>query len=197
VTDPEVGDRIVGLVIPPAWDDVWISPWPNGHIQAVGTDSAGRRRYRYHDAWRVQRAREKFERILRFGWSLPPLRSVVDGDLAADGAPRTKVLSAAVRLLDLGFSESGASSPQRNTKPLAWRPCAGTTCRCATMRWSSTPAKGSIRRTVTVADPVTFRLLSQQHPGGLPRFLYRSADLRSIRRRRDDCPDSQEVGRRC
>src|ERR671915_81838 len=55
VTDPETLARIRGLVIPPAWRDVWICPWPNGHIQATGVDAAGRRQYRYHDEWRGPR----------------------------------------------------------------------------------------------------------------------------------------------
>jgi DNA topoisomerase-1 len=160
VTDPEIRDRIAGLVIPPAWENVWISPWPNGHIQAVGIDSASRRQYRYHDAWRVQRDREKFERILRFGRSLPQLRSVVDRDLAADGAPRTKVLAAAVRLLDLGFFRIGGEqyAEEHETFGVATLHRDHVSLRNHEMVFDY-PAKGSIRRTVTVADPVTFRLL--------------------------------------
>ena len=62
LTDREALARIEALVIPPAWEDVWISPLPLGHIQAVGTDAAGRRQYRYHDLWREQRDREKRRR---------------------------------------------------------------------------------------------------------------------------------------
>jgi DNA topoisomerase I len=58
VTEPGVLARIQALVLPPAWEDVWICPWPNGHIQPIGTDAAGRRQYRYHDAWREQRDRD-------------------------------------------------------------------------------------------------------------------------------------------
>jgi len=67
VTDPATLSRIKALVIPPAWEDVWICPDPDGHIQAVGTDAAGRRQYRYHDRWRELRDREKFDRMLEFG----------------------------------------------------------------------------------------------------------------------------------
>lgn len=66
VPDPAVLTRINALVIPPAWHDVWICPWPFGHIQAVGTDAAGRRQYRYHDAWRTRRDQEKFDHMLGF-----------------------------------------------------------------------------------------------------------------------------------
>lgn len=67
VKDPRTLARIRALVIPPAWEDVWICADPYGHIQAVGTDSAGRRQYRYHDLWREQRDRDKHDRVLEFG----------------------------------------------------------------------------------------------------------------------------------
>jgi DNA topoisomerase IB len=71
VKDPDVLARIRALVIPPAWEDVWICVDSRGHIQAVGTDAAGRRQYRYHDLWREQRDREKHDRVLEFGDALP------------------------------------------------------------------------------------------------------------------------------
>ena len=59
VGDQEVLERIRALGIPPAWKDVWICPYPNGHLQATGIDAAGRKQYRYHEAWRTRRdARE-------------------------------------------------------------------------------------------------------------------------------------------
>jgi DNA topoisomerase I len=64
VTEDEVLQRIADLVIPPAWNDVWVCPWPHGHLQAVGTDAAGRKQYRYHDHWRARRDLEKFENML-------------------------------------------------------------------------------------------------------------------------------------
>src|SRR5436190_7390209 len=64
VTDEATLQRIKDLVIPPAWRKVWISPHPNGHIQAVGTDAAGRRQYLYHQTWQQERAEEKFDRVL-------------------------------------------------------------------------------------------------------------------------------------
>src|SRR5207302_1293261 len=72
--DAEVLQRISELTIPPAWQEVWICPHPNGHIQAVGTDAAGRRQYRYHDHWRLQRDREKYDRVLEFAARLPDAR---------------------------------------------------------------------------------------------------------------------------
>jgi DNA topoisomerase I len=107
VTEPEVLARIKALVLPPAWQDVWICPWPNGHIQAIGTDAAGRRQYRYHDAWRVQRDRDKHDRVLVVAQRLPAARDRAFEHLALRGYPRERVLAAAFRLLDLGYLRVG------------------------------------------------------------------------------------------
>lgn len=107
IRDPDVCARINALVIPPAWTDVWICPWPNGHIQAVGTDAAGRRQYRYHDKWRTRRDAEKFDRILNFAERLPAMREQIRADLALPGLTRTRVLACAARLLDIGFFRIG------------------------------------------------------------------------------------------
>jgi DNA topoisomerase I len=66
--------RIRALAIPPAWEEVWICPYPMGHIQATGSDVAGRKQYRYHDRWRERRDREKFESMTSFARALPKLR---------------------------------------------------------------------------------------------------------------------------
>jgi DNA topoisomerase-1 len=110
VTDPDVLERIAGLVIPPAWTDVWICPHPRGHIQAVGTDDAGRRQYRSHDEWRVQRDAEKHERVLLFARRLPAARERVEEHLGRRGLTKKRVLAAAFRLLDLGFFRIGGES---------------------------------------------------------------------------------------
>ncbi len=108
VDDPEVLARIDALVLPPAWADVWICPYPNGHIQAIGTDAAGRRQYRYHDEWRRQRDRSKHESILEFARALPGARSRLSEHLDERGLTRSRVLAGAVRLLDLGFFRIGS-----------------------------------------------------------------------------------------
>src|SRR3954449_4642246 len=101
-------DRIRGLAIPPAWRDVWICPWPNGHIQATGVDAAGRRQYRYHDAWRARRDAEKHERVLEIAHQLPDVRDAVMAAISGSGLTRERVLAAAVRLLDLGAFRVGS-----------------------------------------------------------------------------------------
>jgi DNA topoisomerase-1 len=109
VDDPDVLQRIAELAIPPAWEDVWICPYPNGHLQATGTDAAGRKQYRYHDAWRQRRDREKFDDMVRFARVLPALRRRVARDLRDCATPdRRCVLAAAVRLLEVGFFRVGS-----------------------------------------------------------------------------------------
>jgi DNA topoisomerase-1 len=107
LSDREVLDRIAALAIPPAWRDVWICPWANGHIQAIGTDAAGRRQYRYHDVWRQQRDKEKFTHIIEFGRALPQLRRAVAEDLGKRGLGRQRAMALGVRLLDIGCFRVG------------------------------------------------------------------------------------------
>ena len=110
VTEPSVLKRIQELAIPPAWEDVWICPYPMGHIQATGIDAAGRKQYRYHDKWRERRDAEKFEEMIDFARALPRLRERVAKDLRKRGMPRDKVLAAAMRLLDRGFFRIGSEN---------------------------------------------------------------------------------------
>jgi DNA topoisomerase-1 len=110
VRDPVVLARIRDLAIPPAWQDVWICPFANGHIQAIGTDAAGRRQYRYHDVWRLERDRAKHERVLTFAARLPKARSIAAEHLALEGMPKERALAAAFVLLDLGFFRVGSES---------------------------------------------------------------------------------------
>src|SRR5437764_4017793 len=103
IEDPEMLERVRALAIPPAWKDVWICADPLGHLQATGVDDAGRKQYLYHARWREQRDRQKFERMLLFGESLPKLRRRVKADLRGDELTRQRVLAGAVRLLDVGM----------------------------------------------------------------------------------------------
>ena len=107
IVDEEHLERITALAIPPAWRDVWISPWPNGHIQAAGLDDAERRQYLYHQQWRVRRDRLKHDHVLDVARRLPAARRRVRADLALDGMPREKVLALAFRLLDLAYLRVG------------------------------------------------------------------------------------------
>lgn len=114
VSDPEVVERVKALVIPPAWEDVWICRSPTGHLQAVGTDAAGRRQYLYHPDWRGRQDRHKFDRLLDFARALPAARRQAAGALAGKGLGRERVLAAAFRLLDRGLFRVGGESYARD-----------------------------------------------------------------------------------
>jgi DNA topoisomerase I len=103
-------ERIKALVIPPAWEDLWICPVPNGHIQAVGVDAAGRKQYLYHPDWRAKRDQEKFERVAEVATKLPKARAAVLEHIALDGMPVERAAATAVRLLDLGYFRIGSDA---------------------------------------------------------------------------------------
>lgn len=108
VTDPEVRKRLEDLVIPPAWDDVWISPYENGHILATGIDGAGRRQYMYHPSWRDRMDKIKYDRALALAESLPAARRMVTQDLRRPEPDRRRALAAAFRMLDQGSLRVGS-----------------------------------------------------------------------------------------
>lgn len=108
VRDTETLARIEAIAIPPAWTDVWICPVDNGHIQATGTDDAGRRQYLYHPAWRERRDVEKFRRVEAFAHRLPVVRRQVTRDLRKPDLTKARVLACSIRLLDQAFFRIGS-----------------------------------------------------------------------------------------
>jgi DNA topoisomerase-1 len=107
IQDPAVLDRIRSLAIPPAWDDVWISTRPRGHLQATGRDARGRKQHSYHSRWREVRDADKFGRMARFGMVLSRLRSRMARDLRRPGLPKEKVVATVIRLLETTFLRVG------------------------------------------------------------------------------------------
>lgn len=103
-------ERVKSLAIPPAWTDVWICPHENGHLQAVGTDEAGRRQYLYHPEWRLRRDRAKFRRVIQVAEELPDARRRIAADLELEGMPLDRARAAAVRLIDLGCFRIGGDA---------------------------------------------------------------------------------------
>jgi len=116
IRDRETLGRIRSIVIPPAWTDVWICPWPNGHLQATGRDARGRKQYRYHPRYRERREGAKFERLIAFAKVLPAIREQVERDLGLPGLPRPKVLAAVIRLLELTLIRVGNDEYARLNK---------------------------------------------------------------------------------
>ena len=176
VTDPETLARIKSLVIPPAWTDVWICPYSNGHIQAVGLDARGRRQYIYHPRWRVSRDHAKFDRMVSFARALPDLRCAVEELLACgEDLSRDRVLACAVRLLDEGFFRVGSERYARENQHFG----------LATVLKSHVvlqppsgvlfdyPAKSGRRRIQSVVDPEVFGIVAclKARRGGGPELL--------------------------
>ena len=108
--------RIRALAIPPAWTDVWISPSPNGHVQATGRDARGRKQYRYQDRWREVRDEDKYERLLDFAKALPKVRRRVARDMKRRGLPREKVLATVIRLLETTLIRVGNEAYARENR---------------------------------------------------------------------------------
>ncbi|MEU2221682.1 DNA topoisomerase IB [Streptomyces sp. NPDC018347] len=113
LTGPDQLARVRARTIPPAWRDVWICPWPSGHLQTVGTDAAGRRQYPYHARFRAEQDKAKHEHVRQVARTLPDVRARVAADLAGRGLGRARVTACAVRLLDLGFFRVGSDRHTR------------------------------------------------------------------------------------
>jgi DNA topoisomerase I len=180
VDDPEVLARIDELVIPPAWKNVWICPYPNGHIQAVGTDAAGRKQYLYHEKWQAERAEEKYDRTLSMAKRLPDWRLRVLDDLNGPGLHRDRVLAVAHQLLDVGYFRAGGEEYAQENGSFG----------LATLRRDHVrmhrdavefdyPAKSGVRRTITLEDPMLVRAVRAliRADTRVPRLLvYRTSD---------------------
>jgi DNA topoisomerase IB len=142
ISDGQTLARIKDLVIPPAWKKVWISPYANGHIQAVGTDVAGRRQYLYHQAWQDERAEEKFDRALELSKQLT----------------RDRVLALALHLVDRGYFRAGGEqyAEENESYGLATLLCAHVTVGRDAVKFDY-PAKSGVRRTLEIEDAEVVR----------------------------------------
>jgi DNA topoisomerase I len=160
IEDPGTLGRIGELVIPPAWQQVWICPDPLGHIQATGVDAAGRKQYLYHPRWQQRQAERKFEAVREFAAALPQLRRAVSADLKRRGMPRERALACAVRLLDLGFFRVGSEAYAEENESYG----------LATIRREHVtvsggeavfdfPAKSGQRRVQSIRDPAAIRAI--------------------------------------
>ena len=182
ITDPEMIARIKALVIPPAWQDVWISPDPKGHIQAIGTDAAGRRQYRYHDDWRTARDRVKHDRVLTLGKRLVDVRTEVVARLGEVGLGRDRVLAGGVRMLDRGVFRAGGEEyapgddDDDGTFGLATLRREHVTLKRGAVLFSY-PAKGGVPRAVALKDPLLHRMVNsllRRRGGGDDLLVYRN-----------------------
>jgi len=113
ITNNEIQDRIKSLVLPPAWEEVWICPYPNGHLQATGIDARGRKQYRYHATWSSLRNEKKFDRLLAFGKKLPLLRRQLSRDLRRKQLQREKVSAIALGVMNETYIRAGNTAYEK------------------------------------------------------------------------------------
>ncbi len=174
ISDEATLTRIKDLVIPPAWKKVWISPYENGHIQAVGTDAAGRRQYLYHEKWQEERAEEKFDRVLEMSKSLPEMRRRIAADLRRRGLDRDRVLALALQLLDLGYFRAGGEqyAEENNSFGISTLLCEHVSLQREAVEFDF-PAKSGVRRTLLIDDPEVVRSVRAllRRPNRTDRFL--------------------------
>ena len=189
IEDPDVLARIRELGIPPAWKDVWICSDERGHLQATGTDAAGRKQYLYHRDWRVRRDGEKFDDMARFPRALPDLRERVTADLEGDDElTRERVQACAVRLLDRGFFRIGSEeyTVQNESYGLATMRKSHVTLSADCEMVFDYPAKSGQRRIQAIVDPQAREVvaaLKRRRGGGEELLAYKEGrrwrDLRS------------------
>jgi DNA topoisomerase-1 len=174
IDEPEVLQRIDELAIPPAWQDVWICPYPGGHIQATGIDAAGRKQYLYHPRWRARRDQQKFDDMVLFAKALPDLRDHVETALQSDGMGRERVLACSVRLLDRGFFRVGGEdyAITNNSFGLATMLKRHVALRDDVLVFDY-PAKSGKRQVRAVVDPLVADVVSRlkKRSGGGPELL--------------------------
>jgi len=158
ISDETTLQRIKELVIPPAWKKVWISPYRNGHIQAVGTDAAGRRQYLYHLRWQQERAEEKFDRVLEMSKQLPGWRAAVAKDLAGKKLTRDRVLALALHLMDRGYFRAGGEQYAEDNESygLATLLCEHVSLQRNTVSFDY-PAKSGVQRNLQIEDAEVVR----------------------------------------
>lgn len=180
ITRAQTLDRVRALRIPPAWENVWISPDPLGHIQATGVDSQRRVQYIYHQLWREQRDAQKFTHMLHFAKALPRLRAAAVQDLNSADLARDRVAAGAVRLIDLSLFRIGDEKYAELDHHYG-----ATTLRKEHVLLTSDGmlfdyiAKSGKRRKITLRDPVvqpTIRELSGIDNGLETLFCYEHGD---------------------
>ncbi len=156
--------RIRALAIPPAWTSVWISPDPDGHIQATGRDARGRKQYRYHPRWREVRDAVKYHRLVDFCRALPKLRAAVERDLACPCLCKRKVVATVVSLMERAQLRVGNEEYARHNNSYG-----ATTLRNRHVRFVgpafelSYRAKSGIERRVKITDRKLARVVRQCH----------------------------------
>jgi DNA topoisomerase-1 len=177
ITDSRVRKRLKALAIPPAWDEVWICPNPEGHIQATARDARGRKQYRYHPAYREARDHSKFRHMLEFSEVLPRLRSRIERDLRAPDHTRRQLLATVVRLLDRTLIRVGNDEYARENNSFGLTTLRRRHVRVdgGTLRFSFR-GKSGVEHSISLSDPRLARIIQRcQDLPGYELFQYLDA----------------------
>jgi DNA topoisomerase-1 len=170
IADPDERARLAALAVPPAYERVWICPFPNGHLLATGYDSRERKQYRYHPDWSAYRSQGKFDRLAQFGRALPAIRRRVARDLKGEAGELDFALAAIVAMLDrLALRIGNADAAKENGS------FGATTLRTRHLRMAETGArlrfiaKGGKRVDAALDDQRLNRMLQKMDdlPGGV------------------------------
>jgi DNA topoisomerase-1 len=169
--------RCTRLAVPPAWTDVWICRYADGHLQAFGRDDAGRGQYLYHERWTQRRARRKHDHVLEVGRRLPGARRTVSRDLSLEGLPRPKALALAFRLLDEAYFRAGGEVYSRRHRSFGLatiRKEHATVRRDGSVHFRYPAKSGQVRETL-VEDPVVAEVVTtlKRRRGGVELLAWR------------------------
>ena len=182
IRDEKTLARLRGLVLPPAWTDVWISTDPRGHLQATGRDAAGRKQYRYHKDWTAERDSTKYYRLLAFAGVLPGIRKRTRRDLMGPACSRPRVLATVVELLGKTYIRIGNEEYARkhNSRGLTTLQDRHVTIRGQRLRFAFR-GKSGVFQTIEIEEPRLAKAVQQcQDLPGQTLFQYRD-DHRRVR----------------
>ena len=174
----EARARCAALVIPPAWEDVWIAPDARFHLQATGRDARGRKQYRYHPDWESKRGTGKYARLKEFGAALPRIRRTISRDLGARSLSRRRVLALVVSLIDITSLRVGNAGYERDNGSHGLTTLTPGHAELSATRITFTfVGKGGKEQSVTVADRRLARVIRAcEELAGQHLFQYRDAD---------------------
>ena len=182
VTCEKVLARIKSLVIPPAWEDVWICRLTNGHLQVTGRDARERKQYRYHEKWNVERNTVKFDRMKEFGEVLPSLRARVEEDLKLPGLPKNKILACVIKVMLITQSRVGNSLYAEENESYGLTTILNEHAKVRGSKIKlSFRGKSGVDHDINIVDPVLSKIISRcQHLPGEELFGYLDDDGNAV-----------------
>lgn len=162
IKDEETLSRIRSLVLPPAWQDVWICPWDNGHLQATGIDTKGRKQYRYHPQWIKERSQTKYHRLAMFGERLPMIRKRINEDLHLPTLSKDKVIAIALCVMEETLIRVGNVSYERLYGSFGLTTLKNNHVKIqGNQAFFNFKGKKGVKHHITLKDPALIRLLKK------------------------------------